>query len=210
MLGAGLPTSVVGAYLTLAVVRPRLGPAGVLCYGQLLMLLGAALLCVLPFEEAAVPVLVLYVVCAVLGALPTPSLLAMLAHRYPLHEQARVQGLLGALTAAGAAAGLQVYAKALYDPRARGVDAALPFLVSLGAESVACVLFISAMWAELPDWATLTRRDVELIVDEDMFQLEWAKRAARPQQTTLHRRPSEHLPADGLHPAWDDDGSTHL
>ena len=36
--------------------RPRLGPAGVLCFSQLLMVLAAALLCALPWGEG--PVLV--------------------------------------------------------------------------------------------------------------------------------------------------------
>ena len=86
MLAVGLPTCIFGAVLILGVARPRLGPAGVLCFSQLLMVLAAALLCALPWGEG--PVLVLYIMAAVLATLPTPSFLSMLAHRYPLHEQA--------------------------------------------------------------------------------------------------------------------------
>jgi len=174
MLAVGLPTCIFGAALILGVARPRLGPAGVLCFSQLLMVLAAALLCALPWGEG--PVLVLYIMTAVLGTLPTPSFLSMLAHRYPLHEQARVQGLFGAAAAAGAAVALQLYAQVLYDSRAAGARSALPFFVSLGAECAGAALFFSAMWAELPDWATITRSSPEIVIDEDLFQLEWAKR----------------------------------
>ena len=112
--------------------------------------------------------------------------------------QARVQGLFGAAAAAGAAVALQLYAQLLYDARAAGARAALPFFVSLGAECAGATLFVSAMWPELPDWATITRSSPEVVFDEDLsnpnpnpdpnpnpnqvvfdedlFQLEWAKR----------------------------------
>ena len=90
--------------------------------------------------------------------------------------QARVQGLFGAVAAAGAAVALQLYAQVLYDSRAAGARAALPFFVSLGAECAGAALVFSAMWPELPEWAPMTRSSPEMVFDEDLFQLEWAKR----------------------------------
>ena len=111
--------------------------------------------------------------------------------------QGRVQGLFGAAAAAGAAVALQLYAQVLYDSRASGVHAALPFFVSLGAQSAGAAFFVSAMWPELPNWATITRSNPELVFDEDKFQLEWAK----------HAQP--HRPSSSLRD-WEVDGPARL
>ena len=66
-----------------------------------------------------------------------------------------MQGLFGAAAASGAAVALQLYAQLLYDARAAGARAALPFFVSLGAECAGATLFVSAMWPELPQPATI-------------------------------------------------------
>ena len=75
-----------------------------------------------------------------------------------------------------------MYANVLYDPAATGTAAALPFFVSLATEVVGTALLFSALWPELPTWQLVSRRKPEVIVDEDVFQREWEKRAKREVQ----------------------------
>lgn len=176
-LAAGLPTALIGAPLLLVVVRPRLGPAGTLAFSVVFTLVGAALGCALPWCGGAV--FVLYTIAFVIASLPTPTFLSYLAHRYAVEEQARVQGLFGLCGALGGGVAVAVYAQYLYDPRAEGLDAALPFFIAFGATLVGSALFLSALWPDLPDWATVTRRRPEVMIDEDQFQLEWARAAEK-------------------------------
>jgi len=181
-LDNGLPAGLLGAPLLLCVIRPRLGPAGILAFSAALWVFGAALGCLLPWTDGPVTFL-LYVVTWILSALPVPSFLPYLAHKYPLEEQARVQGLVGLVATLGGGAAVVVYAY-LYDPRADGVHAALPFLVSFGSIAPGAMLFVSALWHELPTCAIVTRRRPEVMLDEDRFQLEWRERVegGRPLQ----------------------------
>ena len=39
-------------------------------------------------------------------------------------------------------------------------------------------LVLSALWRELPDWATISRANPERIYDEDRFQLAWLQPAS--------------------------------